>query len=216
MEIRRRLGWTSGALPLLTLALLLGGPAAARAQADPPKDLSYRHHGPFVHLTVGGGARFLFGSDETRLGDSQKLIGGDTLAGLFLGWTVADNLMVHGQVLGGLASGLRGLDGTLGGSDVSAGYVSAGVGLTAYGVTDVFFTPMLGYVHAGWLDRSGAVPLPSSLDGIMTGIQLGKEWWIGRSWLAGLTGQLDYQWLRGGDDTWHGLGAGLLASLTYN
>ena len=198
------------------LGLCLAWPAMAMAQAEPPKDLSYRHHGLFLRLTAGAGARFLFGSDTAALGDSQKLVGADTQVALYGGWMVRENLMVHGQLHGGLVSGLRGIDGTLGGTDVGAAYVAAGVGLTAYGVTDVFLTPMIGYVHTGWLDRGSGVPLPSSLDGISTGLQLGKEWWIGRHWLAGLSGQLDYQWLRGGDQTWHGLGAVALGSLAYN
>lgn len=204
--------WAPTALALA----LLWRPAAARAQAEPPRDLSFRHHGFFAHLGAGAGVRFLFAEDPATLGGSQRLVAADSGATLALGWTVADNLIVQGQLRAGVAAGLRGIGGDLGPSDVSLGYLSAGLGLTAYGVTDVFFSPMLGYIHAGWLDRGGGVPLPASLDGITTGVQLGKEWWIGRHFLAGLGGQLDYQWLRGGGDTWHGLGASVLGSLALN
>lgn len=206
--------------PLLLGALALLGPAVAQAQALNPAgdDPCCSHRGPFVRAEAGEAARFFFASgNQTSLGGSQTLVGAETQGGLLLGWTVypPQNMIVHAQVLGGISAALRGIDGTLGASDVASEFVSAGLGLTGYGPTDVSLTPMVGYIHRWW-SAGSARPLPAQMDGVMAGLQAGKEWWLNKVLLIGAIGQLDYEYVLGGGQGWHSFGAGAHFSLTYN
>lgn len=206
------------------LLSLLGCPTAGLAQtAKPNESMDYRHHGLFVHLTAGLGARFLFagapaqdGGPSPRLGGGTELVGLDTPVVLALGWSLKEELAVHAQVVLGFTTALRGMDNPIGASGASAGYAAVGLGATAYGITDVFATPMVSYVRMGWFDGGSGLALPASMQGVMVGLQFGKEWWLARRFLLGVTGQLDYQWLSGDDGTWHGLGVGALATLAIN
>lgn len=176
-------------------------PLAVPAEpAEPAEDPGYRRHDGFMlRLSAGAGGGGLHFDGDGHWGG----------AGFFafdIGGSPVENFVVH----------FRMSHYAFANNDVSllwdyVGVSTWGLGLTWYFMPfDIYLTASLAFANIN-LVRTGRFDDVSSDGGFGTGLDVGKEWWVSKSWGLGLAARVVYVTT----DIYSSTGLGVVFSATY-
>jgi hypothetical protein len=206
---------------------LLGGTAIA--QPPPPlpgsypgapgADTAHRHEGVYVRLFGGVGYTHM---STTAGGYDYALKGTGGSFGVAVGYTVAPNLVVYGELFDDIAMGpTLEINGESAGSsddDVSAGVVGVGVGAAYYLAGNLYLSGTL--AMAQLTAQEDNEEIAESEFGPGASLMVGKEWWVSPEWGLGVAGQLFFGQMKDseGEDppTWKTLAGSVAFSATFN
>lgn len=202
-----RSGAVVGVLVLLG-SLAWGGSAAARTPVG-------THEAFFLRVAAGlGGAS---GSVETDAGVDVGLSGFSLLWDISAGWAVLENLFVHAEFYGSVAT-----DPTLdvgsrefGTESVDYDNYGFGTGVTYHVAPwDVYVS---GTIGLAWVDIGGRGVDVDTETGFGLNLKLGKEWWVAKDFALGLAGQFFFTTVpTAQDDNFDTVGGGVLVSVSYD
>jgi hypothetical protein len=212
-------------IAVLLLLLPLAAWSQEPASPEPPDPMAYRHRGLYFHLESGAG--YFRSANET--GSASGL---NIPVALSIGGTIVENLVIAGEIWGGLVLAPNGPI-----ESPSILTTALGVNLTYYFMPANIYlsaTPsivVVGNLRTGCKEASFESPgckgngdeyyLSIGKFGMRTAV--GKEWWIGSHWAVGLA--LEFSFTLAGDVNFGTLGMPTKASafigavavgLTYN
>ncbi len=183
----------------------------------PPRPAPEPEHRGF-YFRLDGGVGYL-SSSASQAGINVSMGGFAIPFGVSVGGAVVPNLVIAGEVWGGLA-----VSPTFTGGGSSATRTNASFSLVGFGVQlTYYFMPANVYVSftpsIGLLSLSVDNASYNSQAGFAGKFAIGKEWWVGRKWGLGVAGQF---YFGSNTDTgpnpptWTTLGGGAALSVTYN
>lgn len=202
---------------LLFLALLSSTSALAQSypSSPVPESNARRHKGFFLRLDGGIGYA---GSSASQGGTSASISGASSQFGIAVGGAVAENVILAGDVWGGvLFSPSVTVNRVTGTRSSSASLVGFGPHFTYYFMpANVYLslTPSLTIISLTY-DGTSA----NTKAGFGSKIALGKEWWVGDHWGLGVAGQFMFSFnVDEGTNppTWSTFAGGVAFSATLN
>jgi hypothetical protein len=201
-------------------AVIAGGAATSAPAQTPvpppvPESTARRHKGFFLRLDGGFG----YGSSSaTQAGWSASISGASSQFGVAVGGAVAENVILAGDVWGGvLFSPSVTINGRTGTLSASASLVGFGPQFTYYFMPPNVYLSLTPAITVVSLTYNGSSA--NTKAGFGTKIAVGKEWWVGAQWGLGIAGQflMSFNVDEGTTPpTWSTFGGGVSFSATYN
>ncbi len=210
---------------IILASMLAIGPALA--EADPPPDApqlappaestARRHLGFFLRLDSGLG---YLGSSASQGGVDLSISGFAIPTGVAVGWAVAENFILAGDLWASVAiSPSVNAGGQSAPSVADSSLVLEGIGLNL----TYYFMPHNAYVSV----TPSVVVTALNVKGVSYSTQtgfggkvcVGKEWWVGDHWGLGVAAQFHFGINKDNGTnppTWTSLGGGLAFSATLN
>jgi hypothetical protein len=193
--------------------------SAAPADLAPLRSQPFTHDGFYFHADVGGG--ITSASRDNGGGDRVTVLGGSASISVAVGWSVARNLALFGELavsgmdtpdvkVNGVAMNTAGTNSTFGGFAAGAAYFIEPL--------NVYLSAALGTMAFQLVD-SNDQPIYRTNWGLGFQAMAGKEWWVGPEVGAGIAAEVKAAWLTdsGADrQPWSAAAYSLVFSITYN